>query len=169
MLTQIKNRCLEIETLTSGVGVVISSKDLNECLEECCRSLIKNGEIEMRTRCEHLSLSLLQYENLLYVKDRQLLNLENKLRTAKSEMNKIVNTKVFSRGNNLIYELDMTTRQLRLLKDNIFLLEKNLTEKIKLCYDRELDQARMRLADFGNKFREYAQAVESEAKAYVRG
>ena len=149
MLTQIKNRCLEIETLTSGVGVVISSKDLNECLEECCRSLIKNGEIEMRTRCEYLTTSLLQYENLLYVKDRQLLNLENKLRTAKQEMNKIVNTKVFSRGNNLIYELDMTTRQLRLLKDNVFLLEKNLTEKIKLCYDRELDQARMRLADFG--------------------
>jgi len=83
MLTQIKNRCLEIETLTSGVGVVISSKDLNECLEECCRSLIKDGELEMRKRCEHLSMNLLQYANFLYVKDRQLLNLENKLRTAK--------------------------------------------------------------------------------------
>ena len=83
MLTQIKNRCLEIQTLTSGVGVVISSKDLNECLEECCRSLIKYGEIEMRTRCEHLCMTLVQYENLLYIKDRQLLNLENKLRVAK--------------------------------------------------------------------------------------
>lgn len=40
----------------------------------------------------------------------QLLNLEGKLRNAKQEMNKIVNTKVFSRGNNLVYELDMTTR-----------------------------------------------------------
>lgn len=39
-----------------------------------------------------------------------MLNLEGKLRTAKTEMNKIVNTKVFSRGNNLIYELDMSTR-----------------------------------------------------------
>lgn len=56
MLTQIKNRCLEIQTLTSGVGVVISSKDLNECLEECCRSLIKFGEIEMRTRCEQMAM-----------------------------------------------------------------------------------------------------------------
>ena len=64
----------------------------------------------MRTRCEHLCMTLVQYENLLYIKDRQLLNLENKLRVAKQEMNKIVNTKVFSRGNNLIYELDMTTR-----------------------------------------------------------
>jgi len=52
LLTQMKNRCLEIETLTSGVGVVISSKDLNECLEEACRSILKYGEIEMRTRCE---------------------------------------------------------------------------------------------------------------------
>jgi hypothetical protein len=153
MLTQIKNRCLEIQTLTSGVGVVISSKDLTECLEECCRSLIKFGEIEMRTRCEHLSMTNIQFENLLYIKDRQLLNLENKLRTAKQEINKIVNTKVFSRGNNLIYELDMTNRQLRLLKDNIFLLEKNLTEKIRLCYDRELDQTRMQLADFRKQFK----------------
>jgi hypothetical protein len=136
---------LEIETLTSGTGIVISSKDLNECLEECCRSLIKYGEIEMRTRCESLSTNLIQYENLIYIKDRQLLNLENKLRTAKVELNKIINTKVFSRGNNLIYELDMTNRQLRLMKDNVFLLETSLTEKIKLCYDRELDMTKMKL------------------------
>ena len=102
MLTQIRNRCLEIDTLTSGVGIVISAKDLNECLEECCRSLIKYGEIEMRTRCEYLSMDLMQYENLIYIKDRQLLNLESKLNSAKVEMNKIVNTKVFSGGNNLI-------------------------------------------------------------------
>ena len=53
---------------------------------------------------------ILQYENLLYTKDMQLLNLEHKLKHAKEELNKIINTKVFSRGNNLIYELDMSTR-----------------------------------------------------------
>jgi hypothetical protein len=109
--------------------------------------LIKYGEIEMRTRCEYLATNLIQYENLLYIKDRQLLNLETKLRTAKVELNKIVNTKVFSRGNNLIYELDMTNRQLRLMKDNVFLMEKDLTEEIRLCYDRDLAQTKMKLAD----------------------
>ena len=83
----------------------------------------------------------------MYIKDRQLLNLETKLRTAKVELNKIVNTKVFSRGNNLIYELDMTNRQLRLMKDNVFLMEKDLTEEIRLCYDRDLAQTKMELAD----------------------
>ena len=122
----------------------------------------------MRTRCEHLALSNVQYENLLYIKDRQLLNLESKLRTAKQEMNKIVNTKVFSRGNNLIYELDMTNRQLRLLKDNIFLLEKNLTEKIKLCYDRELDQTRIQLTDIVKKFKDHRETVKYSIEANVR-
>ena len=55
-------------------------------------------------------LLIKEYENLLYSKDQQLLNLESKLKHAKEEVNKIVNTKVFSRGNNLIYELDKSAR-----------------------------------------------------------
>lgn len=98
----------------------------------------------------------------------QLLNLERKLQQAKTELNKIVNTKVFSRGNNLIYELDMTNRQMRLLKDNIFLLENRLTEKIKLCYDRELDQTRMQLVDIRQQFREFSESVGAQVKARVR-
>ena len=83
-------------------------------------------------------------------------------------MNKIVNTKVFSRGNNLIYELDMATRQLRMLKDNIFLMERNLTEKIKLCYDTDLDQSRMLLADYKKQLQEGRQKLSSDVKRDVR-
>lgn len=83
-------------------------------------------------------------------------------------MNKIINTKVFSRGNNLVYELDTINRQLRLLKDNIFLLEKNLTEKIKLCYDRELEETRLQLADYKQKYQEYGNNVATMIKELVR-
>ena len=148
--------------------MVISSKDLNECLAECCRALVKYGEIEMRTRCEYLAMMVAHHQQLLYVKDQQLLSLDNKLQTAKTELNRIVSTKVFSQGNNLVYELDIANRQLRLLKDNIFQLESNLTEKIRLCYDRELDQARMQLADFRKQFMEYQESVSAQIKARVR-
>lgn len=40
MLTQFMNRCLPIETLTSGAGFTISAKDLNECLNELCRNQV---------------------------------------------------------------------------------------------------------------------------------
>ena len=69
MLTQFENRCLKIETLTSGSGVVISSKDLNECMKDLCRNIVKFSETEMRTRCEHMGMMLVQYENMLYNKD----------------------------------------------------------------------------------------------------
>ena len=77
----------------------------------------------MRSRCEQLYLLIKEYENLLYSKDQQLLNLEAKLTHAIEEINKIVNTKVFSRGKNLIYKLDKSARQLRLIKDKIYFLE----------------------------------------------
>lgn len=69
MLTAIKNRMLVIKTLTGGEGIIIRTKDMNSILEDLCRSIIKNGEIEMRTRCEQLCLQIIQYENLLYAKD----------------------------------------------------------------------------------------------------
>lgn len=69
MLTQLKNRMLVIKTLTGGEGIIIRTKDLTTILEDMCRAILKNGEIEMRTRCEQLALQILQYENLLYAKD----------------------------------------------------------------------------------------------------
>lgn len=69
MLTAFSNRCLEIKTLTSGEGVVISKKDLDETMRELCRSIIKNSELAMRTRVEQMAINILSYENLLYSKD----------------------------------------------------------------------------------------------------
>ena len=109
-MTQLKNRCLEIETITSGTGIVVSSKDLNECLDELCRALVKHSEIEMRSRCEFFSMQQGQLESLLYIKDRQLVNMEEKLKHAKDEIDKIINTKVFSKGNSMVYEMDFTGR-----------------------------------------------------------
>ena len=43
----------------------------------------------------------------------------------------------------MIYELDHTARQLRLIKDNIYTMEQKLKETIKLQFDKELEQARL--------------------------
>jgi len=35
-LTKLKNRGVDIETLTSGPGIVFAYKDMNECLQQFC-------------------------------------------------------------------------------------------------------------------------------------
>jgi len=105
---------------------------------------------------------------MLYKRDRQLHTLDYKMSFAKSQLSHIVNTKVFSKGNTLVHELDHTNRQMRLLKDNVFRLEDRLTEKIRLCYDRELDEARASLSDIRKQFTEYQDTVSAMVKAKVR-
>jgi len=40
-LTRLKNRSTEVETLTSGPGIVFSMKDFNDCVQTLCRGMIK--------------------------------------------------------------------------------------------------------------------------------
>ena len=79
-----------------------------------------------------------------------------------------MNTKVFSRGNNLIYELDMLTRQLRLVKDNIFTMEGKVKKKVRLYFDHDLDQTRMILEETKKKFAEYKVNLNSTLKCEVK-
>lgn len=81
--------------------------------------------------------------------------MEHKLKYAKDELSKIINTKVFSKGNTLIYELDHSNRQLRLVKDNVYDMEQKLKDKIRLSFDKDLEQARLELAETRKKFDEY--------------
>lgn len=93
--------------------------------------------------------------------------MEHKLKHAKEELNKIVNTKVFSRGNNLIYELDKGARQLRLIKDNIYALESATKEKVKLYYEKDLSDVRMQLSELKMNFERFRNNMEASLKEQV--
>jgi hypothetical protein len=44
LLTKLRNRGTEVDTLTSGTGMVFTIKDLNECLSDFCRQTVKYCE-----------------------------------------------------------------------------------------------------------------------------
>jgi hypothetical protein len=79
---------------------------------------------------------------MLYQRDRQVQVLSEKLDLYKQQLSRTVNTKVFAQANSLVHELDLSQRQLRHLKDNLFKLEDMLTEKIRLNFDTDLNTAR---------------------------
>jgi len=67
----------------------------------------------------------------------------------------------------LIYELDMSTRQLRLMKDNVFGLEKCIKENMRLHFDKDLEQTRTLLAEQKRKFKEYQLTLNSYMRENV--
>jgi len=78
-ITKLQNRGTEVETLTSGPGMVFTIKDFNECVQILCRGLIKYSEREMRSRSENFAKKEAHYINLLYMKDRKIENLESRI------------------------------------------------------------------------------------------
>jgi len=51
-----------------------------------------------------------------------------------NDIDTIINSKMTEKGNQMIYELDTANRQLRMLKDNFYLMEKMMREEIHIDY-----------------------------------
>jgi len=85
----------------------------------------------MRARSEEFAKKEAHYINLLYVKDRQIENLEARIANTQENLDKLINSKMYEKGNQLIYELDNVNRQLRLFKDNVYLMEREIKSQLR--------------------------------------
>ena len=111
--------------------MVFTIKDFNECVQILCRGLIKYSEREMRARSENFAKKEAHYVNLLYVKDRQIENLQGRISQTQENLDKLINSKMYEKGNSLIYELDNVNRQLRLFKDHVYMMEKEVKSNVR--------------------------------------
>lgn len=107
-------------------------------------------------------------QHLLYVKDQSIGLLDNKLRSFKEELSKIVSTKVYAKSNQTIFSMDRMQRQLRMIKDNMSLFELQLNEKIKHKYETELRRLNLELTESQAKFGEYQKGISATVNADVR-
>jgi hypothetical protein len=114
-------------------------KDFNDCLSIFAKQLIRYSEEELRSRCETQSLREHQYHHLIYIKQMEALYYKRKCEQFLKNIDQIVNSKMFSKGNQMIYELDLTARELLTLKDHYYIMEKCLREDIKLDFMSDLN------------------------------
>ena len=68
---------------------------------------------------------------MIYLKDMEIVYYRSKCEQFLRNIDVIVNTKMSAKGNAMIYELDVTSRELRSLKDHYYLMERFMQEEIK--------------------------------------
>lgn len=56
MLTRMRNRATEVETLTAGPGLMFTMRDLSEILSDFCRSVIGSNEKQFKLQREANSI-----------------------------------------------------------------------------------------------------------------
>jgi len=102
---------------------------------------------------------------LLYIKDRKIENLEERISNTRDNLDKLINSKMYEKGNQLIYELDLVNRQLRLFKDNIFAMERELRSNIRAEFAETLRKNMRDLDTSVNRFKDFKNDVTTKVKA----
>jgi len=72
-----------------------------------------------------------QYRHIIYLKDMEIIYYRSKCEQFLRNIDVIVNTKMSAKGNQMIYELDVTNRELRTLKDHYYLMERFMKEEVR--------------------------------------
>ena len=66
---------------------------------------------------------------------------------------------MYEKGNALIYELDNVNRQLRLFKDHVYMMEKEVKSNVRQDFQEFLRKQRDNLETAVDKFKEYKSSV----------
>lgn len=99
---------------------------------------------------------------MLYNKDRKIENLENRITKTQDNLDKLINSKMYEKGNLLIYELDNVNRQLKLFKDNVFILEKEMTLRIHNEYQKTMRDNKSKMFELSRLFRDFKDSVANQ-------
>lgn len=94
-----RNRCTQIETLTSGPGIVFTIKDVNDILLEFCRTTVKEQEIQFKSRFETSFIVESHLKDLLFAKDQKIKSLEHRLQSIGENLDSIIDARLFEKGN----------------------------------------------------------------------
>jgi hypothetical protein len=132
-----------------------------------CRDLIKYSEVELRSRSETSVLKENHLLHLLYMKDKQIENLESRIQNAKKNMDKIVSAYLYENGNKIIYELDVAKRQLRTFKDNIYKMEQDLREKISSEYQNTIRRNVIQINSTKRSFNDFKTDISTKIKSDI--
>ena len=115
-------------------------KDFNECLHAFCQGLLKYCEANLRTRVETQHIRQNQFQHLLYMKEKSALYYRRKCDQFLGDIDKLVNAKISQKGGQLLYELDVSSRELRVLRDNYRLMQKMMTQELRHEYLRAIQE-----------------------------
>jgi hypothetical protein len=132
-----------------------------------CRDLIKYSEIELRSRSETAVLKENHLLHLVYMKDKTIQILEGRIDNAKKNMDKLVSAYLYEHGSRLIYELDISKRQLRTFKDNIYKMEHDLRDRLRSEYLGTIRRNIIQIQSTKRSFQDFKDDLTAKMKSDI--
>jgi hypothetical protein len=93
------------------------------------------------------------------MKEKSALYYRRKCEQFLGDIDKLVNAKISQKGGQLLYELDVASRELRVLRDNYRLMQKMMTQELRHEYLRAIQERDDKLRRLGEAFSDEQQRV----------
>lgn len=142
-------------------------KDFNECLQIFCKQALKYSEESLRGRVETSAIQANQYRHLIYLKEMEAVYYRTKCEQFLANVDLIVNAKMSHKGNHIIYELDVTNRELRTLKDHYYQMEGYMREEIRREFEKTLEENASILKSTKRSNEDFRAKLATEMSAHV--
>jgi len=81
-----------------------------------------------------------------------------------TELDQLINAKLTQKGNQIIYELDLSNRELRMLKDNFYLMERLMRQELHHEYQASIEQRDLEIKRLNEGFTEYRKDLNQDLK-----
>ncbi|CAG9310909.1 unnamed protein product [Blepharisma stoltei] len=166
-LNTLRNRCTIVEAPTCGKALVFSIKDLTQLTKRFADQLQRYAEAEFRAREEATSLEYQQLLAQLRQKENEIMLAKRNIDNLNTNMDNLVNAQLSQKGNQLIYELDISHRQLQEIKNNMKLLEHQIREIVLSEYRQQIQEKDREIADLKQAFKSYRDEVSVELKTDI--
>ena len=101
------------------------------------------------------------------MKEKQALYYRRKCEQFLGDIDKLVNSKISQKGSQLIYELDVASRELRVLRDNYRLMQTMMMEELRNKYRRTIQEKRDQLSQLREQYSEHRERVSQTTTADV--
>lgn len=154
-LNVLRNRGSIVDAPSSGKALVFSVKDLTQLTKRFTEQVLRYVDGEFRIQEENHTTVLKKSVHEIMKKNQEIHLLKRNIDSLRSNIVNLVHAQLAQKGTQLIYELDISMRQLLEIRDNskdlenqlIGLIRKELTEKIKAQQD-EIKSLEEKFSDF---------------------
>ena len=166
-INKIHNVCIEVETHTDTNAILINRNEFDEATKILIRDFIIYDTNTYRNN--HLSNSSQKFGYCFKIKKLViwLKAYKDKLEEFDSDLEKISNAKFAISNNKLVFEMDNLYRQLKVLKDNIKIMEFYIKDYFNDKFNNLISSYQTELSQIESQFSEFRKDIEIQLKQKI--
>lgn len=166
-LNVLRNRGSIVDAPVSGKALVFSVKDLTQLTKRFTEQILRYVDSEFRVQGENHDIEISKVAAEVMKRNKEIHAFKRNINALQESIVNLVNSQLAQKGTQLIYELDISARQLSEIKDNSKNLENQLVTLIRNEMTSKIQRQRNKILNLEMKFGEFREQVATEIKADI--